>query len=32
VEAFLGLPAADESEGFDRTHMDLPANQTGLLA
>ena len=23
----LGLPAADESEGFDRTHMNLPANQ-----
>jgi beta-glucosidase len=32
VVAFLGLPAADESEGFDRTHMDLPANQTVLLA
>jgi beta-glucosidase len=32
VVAFLGLPAADESEGFDRTHMDLPANQTALLA
>ena len=31
VVAFLGLPAADESEGFDRTHMDLPANQTALL-
>ena len=30
--AFLGLPAADESEGFDRSHMDLPANQTALLA
>src|SRR5215213_3055761 len=23
VLVFLGLPAADESEGFDRTHMDL---------
>jgi beta-glucosidase len=32
VVAFLGLAAADESEGFDRTHMDLPANQTALLA
>jgi beta-glucosidase len=32
VVAFLGLPAADESEGFDRSHMDLPANQTALLA
>jgi beta-glucosidase len=29
--AFLDLPAADESEGFDRTHMNLPANQTALL-
>jgi beta-glucosidase len=32
VVAFLGLPAADESEGFDRAHIDLPANQTALLA
>ena len=32
VVAFLGLPAAAESEGFDRSHMDLPANQTALLA
>jgi beta-glucosidase len=32
VVAFLGLPAADESEGFDRRHMDLPADQTALLA
>jgi beta-glucosidase len=32
VVTFLGLPAADESEGFDRSHMDLPANQTALLA
>ncbi|HSR27168.1 MAG TPA: glycoside hydrolase family 3 C-terminal domain-containing protein, partial [Actinomycetes bacterium] len=32
VVAFLGLPAADESEGFDRSHMDLPANQRALLA
>ena len=28
---FLGLPAADESEGFDRDHIDLPANQIALL-
>jgi len=32
VVAFLGLPAAQESEGFDRTHMQLPASQTALLA
>jgi beta-glucosidase len=32
VVTFLGLPGADESEGFDRDHMDLPANQTALLA
>jgi beta-glucosidase len=32
VVAFLGLPAADESEGFDRSHMDLPASQTALLS
>ena len=31
VVAFLGLPAAAESEGFDRTHMELPAAQTALL-
>jgi beta-glucosidase len=31
VVAFLGLPAADESEGFDRAQMDLPASQTALL-
>ncbi len=28
---FLGLPARDESEGFDRTHMDLPDHQVALL-
>jgi beta-glucosidase len=28
---FLGLPAADESEGFDREHIELPPNQTTLL-
>ena len=31
VVVVLGLPAADESEGFDRTHMDLPANQLAVL-
>jgi beta-glucosidase len=31
VIAFLGLPPAAESEGFDRTHIDLPDNQTQLL-
>ncbi len=31
VLVFLGLPGADESEGFDRTHLDLPANQLALL-
>lgn len=29
---YLGLPDAYESEGFDRQHLRLPANQTGLLA
>lgn len=32
VLAFLGLPPAEESEGFDRSHIDLPDAQTGLLA
>ena len=32
VIAFLGLPDADESEGFDRIHLDLPANQTALVS
>ncbi len=32
VVAFLGLPDADESEGFDRTSMDLPVNQTTLVS
>ena len=27
VVMVIGLPGADESEGFDRTHMDLPADQ-----
>ncbi|MFL1431035.1 MULTISPECIES: glycoside hydrolase family 3 C-terminal domain-containing protein [unclassified Nocardiopsis] len=29
---FLGLPDAAESEGYDRDHIDLPADQTALLA
>jgi beta-glucosidase len=32
VVLFLGLPDGDESEGADRRHMNLPANQTALLA
>ncbi|WP_067137212.1 glycoside hydrolase family 3 C-terminal domain-containing protein [Microtetraspora malaysiensis] len=28
---FLGLPAAEESEGYDRDHIDLPAAQLRLL-
>ncbi len=31
VVAFLGLPASAESEGFDRTHIELPASQIALL-
>jgi beta-glucosidase len=31
VVMMIGLPGADESEGFDRTHMDLPANQLATL-
>ncbi|MET0741381.1 MAG: glycoside hydrolase family 3 C-terminal domain-containing protein [Candidatus Nanopelagicales bacterium] len=31
VVVFLGLPASAESEGFDRSHMELPANQLELL-
>jgi beta-glucosidase len=31
VVVFLGLPAAAESEGFDRTDIDLPANQLALI-
>lgn len=31
VVLFLGLPPQDESEGFDRDHLDLPAAQTALL-
>ena len=29
---FLGLPERAESEGFDRTHIDLPPEQLDLLA
>jgi beta-glucosidase len=29
---FLGLPPSQESEGYDREHMELPGNQTELLA
>jgi beta-glucosidase len=32
VLVFLGLPAAEESEGYDRAHIDLPDAQTSLLA
>lgn len=28
---FLGVPAHEESEGFDRQHMDLPADQLRLI-
>lgn len=28
---FLGLPSEDESEGYDRLHIDLPADQLELL-
>jgi beta-glucosidase len=31
VIAFLGLPDAEESEGFDRTHLNLPTAQLRLL-
>jgi beta-glucosidase len=31
VVVLIGLPGADESEGFDRTHMNLPANQIATL-
>ncbi|MET7645446.1 glycoside hydrolase family 3 C-terminal domain-containing protein [Streptomyces sp. NPDC005426] len=31
VVLFLGLPPQDESEGFDRDHINLPAAQTELL-
>ncbi|MFD4422313.1 glycoside hydrolase family 3 C-terminal domain-containing protein [Agromyces sp. NPDC058484] len=31
VVLFLGVPASEESEGFDRHHIDLPAAQLELL-
>lgn len=31
VVVFLGLPPEEESEGFDRTHLDLPAEQIAVL-
>jgi beta-glucosidase len=31
VLLFLGLPARDESEGYDREHLSLPMNQLALL-
>jgi beta-glucosidase len=31
VVVFLGLPPSAESEGFDREHLELPANQVALL-
>ncbi|MGI5130633.1 glycoside hydrolase family 3 C-terminal domain-containing protein [Pseudonocardia sp. CA-107938] len=32
VVAYLGLPDTAEAEGYDRTHIDLPAAQPALLA
>jgi beta-glucosidase len=32
VVAYLGLPDSAEAEGYDRTHIDLPAAQPALLA
>ncbi len=29
---FVGLPPEDESEGYDRTHLDLPAAQLELIS
>jgi beta-glucosidase len=31
IVMMMGLPGADESEGFDRTHMNLPTNQIATL-
>src|SRR5690606_14138927 len=31
VLLFVGLPEADESEGFDRTHLDLPVSHVRLI-
>jgi beta-glucosidase len=32
VILFVGLPPEDESEGYDRTHLNLPADQLELIA
>jgi beta-glucosidase len=32
VLLFVGLPAGDESEGYDRRHLDLPASHIRLIA
>jgi len=32
VLLFVGLPEGDESEGYDRTHLELPAAHTRLIA
>lgn len=32
VVMVIGLPGPEESEGFDRTHINLPANQLAALA
>jgi beta-glucosidase len=32
VVMLIGLPAVDESEGYDRTHLNLPANQLAALS
>jgi beta-glucosidase len=32
VLLFVGLPAGDESEGYDRSHLELPASHTKLIA
>ncbi|MEO8094332.1 MAG: glycoside hydrolase family 3 C-terminal domain-containing protein, partial [Pseudolysinimonas sp.] len=32
VLLFVGLPARDESEGYDRAHLDLPESHTRLIA
>ncbi len=31
VVCFVGLPGSFESEGFDRTHLEIPGNQAALL-
>jgi beta-glucosidase len=32
VLLFVGLPEGDESEGYDRSHLELPADQLELIA